>query len=269
MDAGAFGARLTGAGFGGCIVALVAGATGARPFAAALPTATVRRPGYEPTAFAVARRRRRRTSSPLIRQELTMPTIFSRIIAGEIPGRFVWKDDHAVAFLSIEPMMPGHTLVVPARRGRPLDRPRAGPRRAPLPGRAVDRPAQQRVWNPRRIGVARSSARKFRTRTSTSCRSTSGRAVVRARRPRRRRAARSTTPPNASAPSCARSARPASATSEPVWTAARTRPRPRACGSPTRTGRGRRPAARAPRRPRPAPRARAVSRTRTARSAAA
>ena len=42
-----------------------------------------------------------------------MPTIFSRIIAGELPGRFVWKDDRAVAFLSIAPMMPGHTLVVP------------------------------------------------------------------------------------------------------------------------------------------------------------
>jgi histidine triad (HIT) family protein len=42
-----------------------------------------------------------------------MPSIFSRIIAGELPGRFVWKDDRAVAFLSIAPMMPGHTLVVP------------------------------------------------------------------------------------------------------------------------------------------------------------
>jgi histidine triad (HIT) family protein len=42
-----------------------------------------------------------------------MPTIFSRIISGELPGRFVWRDDRVVAFLSIEPMMPGHTLVVP------------------------------------------------------------------------------------------------------------------------------------------------------------
>ena len=42
-----------------------------------------------------------------------MPTIFSRIIAGELPGRFVWNDDRAVAFLSINPMNPGHTLVVP------------------------------------------------------------------------------------------------------------------------------------------------------------
>jgi len=42
-----------------------------------------------------------------------MPSVFTRIIEGEIPGRFVWKDDRCVAFLTIEPMRPGHTLVVP------------------------------------------------------------------------------------------------------------------------------------------------------------
>ena len=42
-----------------------------------------------------------------------MTTIFTRIIAGEIPGTFVWKDEHCVAFLSINPIAPGHTLVVP------------------------------------------------------------------------------------------------------------------------------------------------------------
>lgn len=42
-----------------------------------------------------------------------MPTIFSRIISGELPGRFVHRDDQAVAFLSIAPLRPGHTLVVP------------------------------------------------------------------------------------------------------------------------------------------------------------
>lgn len=44
-----------------------------------------------------------------------MPTIFTRIIEGEIPGTFVWKDDDCVAFLSINPMAFGHTLVVPRR----------------------------------------------------------------------------------------------------------------------------------------------------------
>jgi len=42
-----------------------------------------------------------------------MPSVFSRIIAGELPGRFVWRDEHVVAFLSIEPVAPGHVLVVP------------------------------------------------------------------------------------------------------------------------------------------------------------
>ena len=42
-----------------------------------------------------------------------MSTIFSRIIDGEIPGTFVWRDDQCVAFLSINPLRPGHTLVVP------------------------------------------------------------------------------------------------------------------------------------------------------------
>lgn len=42
-----------------------------------------------------------------------MASVFTRIIQGELPGRFVWRDERAVAFLSIEPLQPGHTLVVP------------------------------------------------------------------------------------------------------------------------------------------------------------
>ena len=42
-----------------------------------------------------------------------MPTLFTRIIDGEIPGRFVWRDERCVAFLTIAPLQPGHTLVVP------------------------------------------------------------------------------------------------------------------------------------------------------------
>lgn len=42
-----------------------------------------------------------------------MATIFSRIIAGELPARFVWKDESCVVFLSIRPLRPGHALVVP------------------------------------------------------------------------------------------------------------------------------------------------------------
>ena len=42
-----------------------------------------------------------------------MASIFTKIIKGELPGRFVWRDDRAVAFLTIQPLKPGHTLVVP------------------------------------------------------------------------------------------------------------------------------------------------------------
>ena len=42
-----------------------------------------------------------------------MPSIFTRIIDGDLPGRFVWRDGICVAFLSIAPLHHGHTLVVP------------------------------------------------------------------------------------------------------------------------------------------------------------
>lgn len=42
-----------------------------------------------------------------------MSSVFSRIIAGQEPARFVWTDDAVVAFLTIAPLSPGHTLVVP------------------------------------------------------------------------------------------------------------------------------------------------------------
>lgn len=42
-----------------------------------------------------------------------MSTLFSKIIDGEIPARFVYKDEDVVAFLTIGPLTDGHTLVVP------------------------------------------------------------------------------------------------------------------------------------------------------------
>ena len=44
-----------------------------------------------------------------------MSTVFSKIIAGELPGRFVWEDPDVVAFLTIAPVAAGHTLVVPRK----------------------------------------------------------------------------------------------------------------------------------------------------------
>jgi histidine triad (HIT) family protein len=42
-----------------------------------------------------------------------MPSIFTRIIDGELPGHFVWKDPEVVAFLTIQPIREGHVLVIP------------------------------------------------------------------------------------------------------------------------------------------------------------
>lgn len=42
-----------------------------------------------------------------------MSSIFTRIINGEIPGRFVWRDNECVAFMDIQPISRGHLLVVP------------------------------------------------------------------------------------------------------------------------------------------------------------
>jgi diadenosine tetraphosphate (Ap4A) HIT family hydrolase len=42
-----------------------------------------------------------------------MSTLFTKIISGDLPGRFVYRDDLCVAFLTIAPICPGHTLVVP------------------------------------------------------------------------------------------------------------------------------------------------------------
>lgn len=42
-----------------------------------------------------------------------MASVFTRIIAGELPARFVWQDEQCVAFLSIAPLAQGHALVVP------------------------------------------------------------------------------------------------------------------------------------------------------------
>lgn len=42
-----------------------------------------------------------------------MASVFTQIIEGKLPGHFVWKDDVVVAFMTIQPIRPGHLLVVP------------------------------------------------------------------------------------------------------------------------------------------------------------
>mgnify|MGYP001479573188 FL=1 len=44
-----------------------------------------------------------------------MSTIFSKIIAGELPADVVYEDDQALAFRDINPVAPTHVLVIPKR----------------------------------------------------------------------------------------------------------------------------------------------------------
>ena len=46
---------------------------------------------------------------------INMATIFSRIIAGEIPSFKIAENDQFYAFLDVFPLVPGHTLVVPKK----------------------------------------------------------------------------------------------------------------------------------------------------------
>ena len=81
-----------------------------------------------------------------------MPSIFSRIINGELPGRFVWRDDRVVAFLSIEPMRPGHVLVVPRDEiDHWIDLEPELASHVFAVAQQIGR-AQQLEWNPRRVG---------------------------------------------------------------------------------------------------------------------
>jgi histidine triad (HIT) family protein len=80
-------------------------------------------------------------------------TIFTRIIDGEIPGIFVWKDAQAVAFLSINPINRGHTLVVPrAEVDHWLDLEPALAAHLTSVAQAIGK-AQERAFGSRRVGL--------------------------------------------------------------------------------------------------------------------
>jgi len=82
-----------------------------------------------------------------------MPTVFTRIIDGEIPGAFVWRDDECVAFLSINPVNPGHALVVPrAEVDHWLDLEPALAAHLMTVAQAVGN-AVQRAFSPLRVGL--------------------------------------------------------------------------------------------------------------------
>ncbi|HRC55131.1 MAG: HIT family protein [Myxococcales bacterium] len=48
-------------------------------------------------------------------------TVFSKILRGEVPCHKVYEDDHVLAFLDINPLSRGHTLVIPKEPAVTLD----------------------------------------------------------------------------------------------------------------------------------------------------
>lgn len=82
-----------------------------------------------------------------------MATLFTSIINGDIPGRFVWRDDRAVVFLTIAPIRPGHALVVPIEEvDHWIDLEPDLAAHLMTVARAVGR-AQQAAFEPERIGM--------------------------------------------------------------------------------------------------------------------
>lgn len=82
-----------------------------------------------------------------------MPSIFTQIINGELPGRFVWKDDEVVAFLTTAPMNPGHTLVVPRQEiDYWIDMPAALAAQVMEVAQTVSRAIQQ-AFDPEKVGL--------------------------------------------------------------------------------------------------------------------
>jgi len=80
-------------------------------------------------------------------------TLFTQIINGDIPGLFVWKDERAVAFMSINPLNAGHVLVVPrAEIDHWLDLPAELAQHLMTVSQALGQ-ALQRAFNPARVGL--------------------------------------------------------------------------------------------------------------------
>ena len=80
-----------------------------------------------------------RRRSHFTRRGLVMPTLFTRIIEGELPGRFVWRDSDVAAFLDDRADGARPHARGAARRDRPLDRHAARTQRQGVRDGAPDR----------------------------------------------------------------------------------------------------------------------------------
>jgi Diadenosine tetraphosphate (Ap4A) hydrolase and other HIT family hydrolases len=82
-----------------------------------------------------------------------MSTLFTKIIDGSLPGRFVWSDERAVGFLSVNPLGPGHTLVVPRQEvDHWVDADAGLLAHLTAVSHAIGA-AVQKIWQPPRVGL--------------------------------------------------------------------------------------------------------------------
>lgn len=82
-----------------------------------------------------------------------MASIFTRIINGDIPGRFLWRDEVAVAILDVRPIAPGHALVLPIEEVDHWTDLDAGVAAHLMTVAHAVGSAQRAVFNPPRIGL--------------------------------------------------------------------------------------------------------------------
>ncbi|MCQ3830527.1 HIT family protein [Microbulbifer elongatus] len=82
-----------------------------------------------------------------------MASIFTQIINGDLPGHFVWRDEVAVAIMTIAPIKPGHCLVIPVEEIDHWDDLPAETSAHLMQVASRVAKAQKRVYSPKRVGV--------------------------------------------------------------------------------------------------------------------
>lgn len=82
-----------------------------------------------------------------------MASIFTQIINGELPGHFVWRDDVAVAIMTIAPIKTGHCLVIPVEEINHWDDVPADIMTHLMSVAQKVAKAQKHVYQPKRVGV--------------------------------------------------------------------------------------------------------------------
>ncbi|WP_226704340.1 HIT family protein [Microbulbifer elongatus] len=82
-----------------------------------------------------------------------MASIFTQIINGDLPGHFIWRDEVAVAIMTIAPIKPGHCLVIPVQEINHWDDVPEDVSAHLMAVASKVAKAQKHVYSPKRVGV--------------------------------------------------------------------------------------------------------------------